>query len=475
MLRVTVLERGRLLRGDPDTSGTTLTADSPARRILPAPLYDRLYRHETAREDRGEAPVFQWRRNHCLVGPWVGVLQIPGLQLEILPKTDDDESGGAGGNTALTLGDVRSNLMEMLVRGGLAAVRARGVADLALRAGNLHDQLVDAFLDRALFEYRRGPDRGYLSQEDNLDTLRGKLVLSRHLARNNAQKHRFYCRHDVLSEATLINIRIKQACGALGFRPLPVSTQSKRQLLMALLDEVPDVPVQQHEPDPTFTRQNERFEDIYTFASMLLAGLAPDARAGQVETFSLLFDMDQVFERYIAAFLLSRVIPHIEGARLFPQARGHRYSLYRAHNVSDREGVLRLAPDLLFALDTPPGSKTLIIDTKWKRLSDGVASRPANNDLYQLYAYLHRYDCDRAFLLYPQVGNVEPRDLEALSGRNGDSKGTVGVRFVNLRHRLWTNAGRAALAQQLDTLVREGFGLTAAPSSAVASMAGVAP
>ena len=87
MLRVTVLERGRIVRSDSDADSVEL--GTPSRRVLPQRLYDRLYRSEGAREDRGEAAVFRWRRNHCLVGPWVGVMQIPGLQLEILPKTDE--------------------------------------------------------------------------------------------------------------------------------------------------------------------------------------------------------------------------------------------------------------------------------------------------------------------------------------------------------------------------------------------------
>ncbi len=90
MLRVTVLERGRVLRSDSDDEGVELGTVS--RRVLPQRLYDRLVRSEAAREDRGEEAVLRMRRNHCLVGPWVGVMQVPGLQLEILPKTHESAS-----------------------------------------------------------------------------------------------------------------------------------------------------------------------------------------------------------------------------------------------------------------------------------------------------------------------------------------------------------------------------------------------
>lgn len=450
MLRVTVLERGHLVRSDSDADSVEL--GTPSRRVLPQRLYDRLYRSEGAREDRGEAPVFRWRRNHCLIGPWVGVMQVPGLQLEILPKTD--ESASQDGDQEVR--DIRSNLMEMLLRCGLGAVRARGVADLALKRGNLHDQLVDAFLKRTLFELQRGLDRGYATEEDNLTMLRGKLVLSRHVALNSAQKTRFFCRHDVLTEATQICVRLKQACRVLAARALPVAVLVKCQQVLALLDDVPDLPFRHREPDPVFTRQNERFEDIYDFACMLLEGQAPDARSGEVETFSLLFDMEQVFERYIAAFLAAEVMHRFVDASLYPEAKGHRHSLY----LDGQEKVLRMAPDLLFVHETAGAKKTLIVDTKWKRLTEEEGGRPSRPDLYQLYAYLHRYDCQRAYLLYPKAAGVQTRDLGA-RGRNDSHAGTVGVRFVDLNRKLWTREGKTALADELASIVREGLDLTA--------------
>ncbi|MBL8622906.1 MAG: hypothetical protein JNK64_16435 [Myxococcales bacterium] len=448
MLRVTVLERGRLIRADSD--GDSGGLGTLSRRVLPPRLYDRLLRSEAVREDRGESAIFRWRRNHCLVGPWVGVMQVPGLQVEILPKADDP----AAQDSDETVGNIRGNLTEMLLRGGLVAVRARGLAEQALSRSNLHDQLVDAFLERTLFELQRGLDRCYATEEGNLATLRGKLVLSRHMAQNGAQKARFYCRHDVLSEVTPVSVRLKQACRVLATRALPPSMLVKCHQVLAILDDVADVPFRHHEPGPVFTRQNERFEDVYGFACMLLEGQAPDARSGEVETFSLLFDMEQVFERYIAAFLVAEVMPRFADARLFPQAKGLRHNLY----LDGHEKVLRMAPDLVFVHEMAGARRTLIIDTKWKRLVEEEGGRPSRPDLYQLYAYLHRYDCQRAHLLYPSATNVTKRDLQA-RGRNDSDVGTVGVRFVNLNRRLWTHDGKTALADELAAIVREGLGL----------------
>jgi 5-methylcytosine-specific restriction enzyme subunit McrC len=448
MLRLSVLERGRLVRAE--SAGQIADYGTPSKRILPQRLFDRLARHEAIREDREDGAVFQWRRNYCLVGSWVGVLQVPGLQIEILPKTD-----GSFGDEEQQLTDVRSNLMEMLLRGGLGTVRTRGVADLTLKRGNLHDQLVDAFLDRAQFELLRGLDRGYETTEGNLTTLRGKLAFGRHLAVNAAQKNRFFCRHDVLTESTQVMVRLKQACRILATRVMSQSVLVKCQQLLAILDDVPDQPFRHRQANPLFTRQNERFADIYRFACMLLEGQAADAKSGPVETFSLLFDMEKVFERYIASVLATDVMPKFAGVHLYPQAKGHQLSLFNDKENADQ--VLRLKPDLLFVDQNTPTKRSLIVDTKWKRLPADKPARPERSDLYQLYAYLRRYNCTCAFFLYPKTSGVSSRDLSALAGLEHDQVGTISVRFIDLNLKLWKPEDRKKLADELAFLVQEGL------------------
>jgi 5-methylcytosine-specific restriction enzyme subunit McrC len=450
MLHVTVLERGRIVRGTSDSLSESATS-TPQYRVLPGRIYDRLKRYELAQVDEeGEKRIVDWRDRHGIVGQWVGVIQIPGLQLEILPKTDDGSPPDGEEAT-------RRNLMTMLSRGGLGTVRSRGVADLSLKRGTIHDRLVDAFLDRAIEELKRGLDRHYASEEGNLPVLRGKLVIAQQVTRNAAQRHRFYCRHDALTEATPISIRLKQCCRVLVERRLPESVLTKVRDVLGILDDVPDVAFCRGEPDPVFNRQNERFQDVYAFGCMVLEGQAADVRRGRVETFTLLFDMDKVFERFIAAFVKAEVIPQLDGAVARPQGEKDRRALF--HDPDTKRGVLHLKPDLL----VEHGGKTLVLDTKWKRLSEKKAARPSDPDLYQLYAYLLRYKCERAILLYPARADLVARDLEAFRGKHGDKAGekvgTIGVTFVDVSRPLWTPRGKADLAEKLKAIIRKGLGL----------------
>jgi hypothetical protein len=63
---------------------------------------------------------------------------------------------------------------------------------------------------------------------------------------------------------------------------------------------------------------------------LLLAGRTPIDQAGATPTFSLLFDMNKVFERFVAAILRRYVAPGLPAVAILPQAgpdKRHRFFL----------------------------------------------------------------------------------------------------------------------------------------------------
>lgn len=456
MLRLTVLERGRIERvADLEPSAFKDQFGTPDRLRVPAVLFDRLLKAEGAREDRGEKPIFTWGRNRATVGPWVGVLQVPGLQLEILPKIElppkapppdkPEEDPGA------KLG--RLNLLYMLEVAGLTSFRRRDMANLRTRRGTVNDQLLSQFLSRLIEELRRGYDRNYLDEEDNLLTKRGRLLLSKQIARNSAQRHRFYCRFDTLGEQTQINRVLRSACDRLARWSLPLALQNDVVEALAILDDVVPIADVASVPSLTFTRQNERFQDIYDFALLILNDQTPDPRAGNNQTFSLLFDMDKVFEGFIAQFIKRYVEHRIPGLELHAQAKGNLTYLFDPSEKASSRGALELKPDLLFKYPSDGTTRLLVGDTKWKVLDPKYGGKPSRDDFYQLYAYVRRFGCHHAFLLYPRTPGVEPHEFHALDDKNAKI-GQVGTRFVDLSVALDNPTGRNLLAAELETILR---------------------
>ncbi len=444
MRRAVLSEHGKVVRwkrpGPPP-------ADEPGRIFLEDRLFTRLYRFDRglAAQDGG---VFSWSVDDGRAQQWVGVLQLAGLQLEILPKID-----AHGPDVAW---EARSNLLYMLAVAGDVPVRSRDVARLAVRRAPLSETLAAIFAGRLLAELLCGAERGYVVRQENLRAFKGKLLVSPQVVHNAAHRERFVCRYDELSDDTPMNQVFKASCRLLLNVCRTPATQDKLRYCMLALDRVSDVlPERAPLHDVVIHRQNERFGDVFEFCRMILSGQAPTAAGGGSTSFSLLFDMNQVFERFVAVFLQRHVMPRLEGCRLFPQARRQRRHLMQ----SEGRGVLALKPDLL--LHGPTGER-LIIDTKWKRAGAGsttVRVGVTAADLYQLYAYTARYGCERAVLLYPEMVGCVGRDFELLDMEGRPSGTTVGMRFVNLSRNLYYKGERVFLAEELEQLVRQGLGV----------------
>lgn len=450
MKRLVVTEHTRIERRAETVPGDTELA------CLAGHHYDRLRAFDRANREASDR-VFDWSDGYARTTQWVGVVQVPGVQIEILPKIDALAGTASMPETETAQYEARRNLLYMLSVSGDVPVRSRDVARLAIRQAPLSETLAAIFADRLRQELLRGPERAYQEHEANLRSFKGKLLVSRQTLHNAAHRERFYCRFDEFSDDTLMNRIFRASCRLLLDATRTPATQDTLRQCLLLLDGVGDTEVQEADFDRiAINRQNERFEDILRFCRLLLSGRTPTVQAGGTRTFSLLFDMNKVFERFVTAFLRRDVIHRLVGVELFPQASQHKRHLME----SNGSGVLRLEPDLLVH---GPAGQRLVMDTKWKLLSAGRRGRGgvADTDLYQLYAYTRRYGCARSVLLYPFTAGLEPRDFDILDAA-GEPGERVAIRQVRLHRNLHHESERVALADELEAILREGLGLDGA-------------
>jgi len=417
--------------------------------------YDRLHAFDRMnREDRDR--VFDWSDGYARTTQWVGVVQVPGVQIEILPKIDALAGAEAKPDSEEAQYEARRNLLYMLSVSGDVPVRSRDVARLAVRQAPLTETLAALFANRLRQELLRGPERAYQEHEANLRSFKGKLLVAQQVLHNAAHRERFYCRYDEFSDDTLMNRIFRAACRVLLEVTRTPATQDALWQCMLLLDNVTEVEIRDADFGLiTINRQNERFEDVLRFCRLLLSGQTPTIQAGGSRTFSLLFDMNKVFEGFVAGFLNRYVAQRFADVEVLPHAGHHKRHLME----SDGLGVLRLEPDIL--VEGPEGPR-LVIDTKWKLLSSSRRGRGgvAESDLYQLYAYTRRYGCARSVLLYPYTPGLESQDFDVLDAE-GKRKERVSVRHVMLHRNLHQEAERVALADEMEGILREGLGLGA--------------
>ena len=446
MLKLEIQEHSQLMRS---ASGPSVSR-TDGKTSVPAHLYDRLKRFDQLNHTEADR-VFDWRDGTARARQWVGVIQVAGLQLEILPKIDDAN----GANTDYR---AHANLLYMLSVAGDVPLLSRDVARLSVRKSPLSETLAAIFAERLLTELLRGPERTYVAREENLRQFKGKLLVSPQILHNSAHRERFFCRFDEFCEDTPMNQVFRAACKILQDATHSSHTQDLLGRCLLILGDVSDAAaVQDLLAKVTLSRQNERFAEVFRFCRLILAGQSPTAEGGRERSFSLLFDMNVVFERFVAAFMRKHVLPNHPGFHLYEQAR-HRTRHLMEHN---EKGALPLKPDLL--IEAPAG-RNLVIDTKWKRLTDKKArDGVAVADLHQLYAYAQRYDCLRSVLLYPGIAGAVAKDYDVLDHQGRKTGQQVGVRFVNLHQDLTGREGQASLRRELSQLLAESADCPAPP------------
>lgn len=324
----------------------------------------------------------------------VGVIAAEGCSLEILPKIDFEQDGQDATR-------VREQLVHMLAVAFDLDVASGAAAPLGTQRENLLEILIGLFARKLVDAVRQGMPRRYVRQEDDLPTLRGRLYVRRQFTTLAASPQRLACRFDEMSPDIALNQIMKAAVAKL--TKLSRSTVNQRILreLGAVYVDVSAVrPRDLRWGDVVIDRTSERWRELLRLAQLLLGERFQTTSSGGSDGFSLLFDMNALFEGYVAR-MLARVLA---GTSLKVVRQGGRLFCLRDEAGRSR---FQTVPDIL----VKRGAETvMVIDTKWKRISDQVDNEKqgvAQSDVYQMMAYGRLYRCSDLMLLYPHHAAIK--------------------------------------------------------------------
>lgn len=347
------------------------------------------------------ADAFRWGNRSIQWRQFCGIVQLGDLTLEILPKIHGKESDP---------GACRATLVKMLHKVGLMKVHHGGGASLQVRRHSLLDIFILEFCRLVREQVRMGKPRDYRTREDNLRVIKGKLDIGQQLRQNLCHHERLYCQYDELTEDILINHIVKLTLRTL--LPLCRANGTKRAVLEQLMhhDEVQDQPISVLDPDGVIlNRHNIRYEQILTWCRLFLNSQNPDVSAGDNALLAILFDMNNLFERWLAAEL--RPI----GRRAGLSVREQSPRKYLAYRPDLEKSVFQTRPDI--SLINKTGAVAGLIDAKWKLLELDENKLGINQaDLYQMAAYANLYHQSRVVLAYPRQAGLQTLYRLVLSG-----------------------------------------------------------
>ena len=367
MRQLTTYEHGWLAVGEEhDLSTHEAEALAAAERLLPS-------------------GCLQWGHRRVKFTQFCGVVQVDGLQVEVLPKLTPYQTEAQQRDTLLTM---------LACAGDLEGVDTLG-AGLATSRSTLLDLFIRHFAHLLERQLQQGMLRDYQDIDDTLDQVRGRIDLVRQQRENLFKPQRLACRYSELIADIPVNRLLHSALRlVISLATSPLLAQQLYALRMRFGEVGTLAP---HERGPTaeqLNRMQSRYAPLVALAHLFLNGRFLDARSGRQQAFSLLFDMNRLFERYTANRL--RPLARRQGLRLVEQQP-------RRHLATDehRKGRVLMRPDI--ALLDKNQRPVTILDTKWKRLTnqDPLSSLSAA-DLYQVNAYASTYGCATVGLLYPE-------------------------------------------------------------------------
>lgn len=370
---------------------------------------------------------------------YVGTVRLGADTVTIFPKIDYGEEGFLSATR---------NLLYMLDLAGYIPPHDQTLAPMLERNQDWFELLTRIYATELLGQWRRGPHSFYQLVENNVAALKGKWRVDQQL-RQPARDHRFDVVFDEFTPDNQLSRVFRYVTEQLWLRTRDISNRRLLAELRQWLDPVTLVPHMSADaiPKGIINRLNQRFEPVLNLSRLFLSEGSLELAPGELQSFAFVFDMNQLFEEFIIAFI-SRysdvVLPEsLQGCTLHPQTRQHARHLAW---TGGGQRVFLLKPDLAFRQRE---RFPLLLDTKYKTLAaEDLRLGISQSDFYQMFAYAHRYQTPHVMLIYPQTS--EPlRTRFQLAGHSA----VISAVTVNLHRDFGRPEHRRALAREIKEII----------------------
>ena len=309
---------------------------------------------------------------------YVGVIQTKdGTTIEILPKIKN-----------ATTEKSKDILIKMLKTLKNSPFKNLSVANLKSSKIPLFEIFISMFLEELTVLVRNGIKSDYISKEENLKFLKGKLKISEQIKYNTIHKERFFVQYEEFISNRVENRLIKTTLQFLYNKSKLNKNQQRIREFLFVFDEIEI----SHNIKTDFSkiklnRQMKDYQQVLLWCKTFLFENSFSPYKGNDIAFALLFDMNLLFESFVYSYL--------KKSSNFQDIK----SQDKTHHLAYENGIgrFRLKPDIVI------NSGKIIADTKWKILSEDKAYNGVlQDDMYQLYAYGTKYDnCEKIYLIYP--------------------------------------------------------------------------
>jgi 5-methylcytosine-specific restriction enzyme subunit McrC len=250
------------------------------------------------------------------------------------------------------------------------------------------------FLNELKTIVQEGLYKSYVTEQENLNYVKGRILVPQTIRINSINKHRVYCEYDNLSFNNIENRSILFGSYLLTSLPLDssISQSINEHIQMLTSQDVQLEMITKSRMDKIVVNKfNEYYEKIIDLTKLIVEySFVEYLTAGESKAFSFLVNMNKIFELLVTK-LVKESYPNL---KIIDQSESK--NLIRKE-FGERDIIVK--PDI----EVRVGNNTLaLIDAKYKD-----ASQLHNSDVYQATAYSLAFGTN-VILLYPVInGTVE--------------------------------------------------------------------
>lgn len=310
-------------------------------------------------------------------GSYVGVIQIGGLTIEILPKADNNENADKN-----LWQNVLLNMLKVCKK---IQVESISETQLKKRYHSILDVYFELYLNEIERLIKKGLIKKYRKKQSNQNALQGKLLFAQNIQKNVVHKEHFYCEHQVYDKNHLLHQILYK-----GLLILKVfvndSLKDKLNRLLFEFQDIENINIQKKHFDKIIiARKNNNYQKAIDIAKIIILNYSPSLNYGNDNLLTLLFDMNVLWEEYIFRILQKHKTNEIE------------VSFQDSDKFWENK---RIRPDIVLKIK----DETFVIDTKWKIIE---TNNPSDDDLKQMFVYNLHWKAKKTLLLYPKTNQMD--------------------------------------------------------------------
>lgn len=310
-------------------------------------------------------------------GSYVGVIQIGGLTIEILPKADNNEKADKN-----LWQNVLLNMLKVCKR---IQVESISETQLKKRYHSILDVYFELYLNEIERLVKKGLIRKYRKNQSNQNALKGKLLFAQNIQQNVVHKEHFYCEHQAYDKNHLLHQILYK--GLLALKTfVNDSLKDKLNRLLFEFQDIENINIQKKHFDKIIIdRKNHDYQKAIDIAKIIILNYSPSLNYGNENLLTLLFDMNVLWEEYIFRILQKHKTNEME------------VSFQNSDKFWENK---RIRPDIVLKIN----NETFVIDTKWKIIE---ANNPSDDDLKQMFTYNLHWNAEKTLLLYPKTNQID--------------------------------------------------------------------